>query len=774
MKTKKVIASLTLGFMMFSTAASFAADRDVWVKASETLYAPGLEILKDDVKRLEVLRNSENYYFEANGHLFDFAKVNAEFAKDQAGFMANLKPAEAVKPVPAGGLKVEAVNAITRTEVEVELKEALAEDMPGADLTVVDNNGATVAVKKQDLAAGAKLLTFQFEKSLTKDPEGKWTVNGVVKDFDLEKKLKAVKDAGDDQLKLKAALEALEIKNIDPAKYPGYAKKNREKVGPYKSVEEVQKMIDDVNLLDEDAVVKAVLAADAANNAVAMAEALSNPAFVKVNPAWAASYIAGISSAPPVDDTIKKIQAKIYAANDTALLVAGVLTTTGIDRAKLEKSRQMVMDYAEMKADGVTPKTAAVATEFKKINIQLALCNVLEATTPSLLEAKVQALRELDPANLTDDYIAENADDYMAAIAAANADDKDTVAELDTIITDVNDSFGKMVAKEGAKAQAIAGAQPEFVIQALNKRGKPFAVAAAAAITGISVSGLDGTYMEVAASNFTVAPTSESVIKANAANVNLTAFAGKTLNVEITFTVGGAAVPAINKEHTVSTTLQVLPADINAGQSAMDLAADKPKYKVGETMTFTFTLKDTASNVVEIDGESEVFVKENGAADILAKNGKATISKGKVTVTAVADKVEAATRYDLVLTDLDPALTVQSAGGNTIEIEAGAITRFKAEKGTKGVKLTAYSGMGADTVNNENNIVLKNVKLTKLGTPNVEVTLDTLIGGQAIFNTNVSGEADNLFTTTILAGTTSYELIFTYNGQEFKITFTTP
>lgn len=764
---KKITSLLLTLVMVLGTAlTSFAADFDFYHETGDENRAYTLEKVMDEMGPFEDVVTYENEFFVEFGNKYYKLKDISDFVKANPGKTIADAAASGVAdfPKPSAGLKVVSVSAISKTEVEVEFAEALAEDVKDATLTVLDNTGQAVEVVKKDLPKGAKNATFKFVKALVKAPEGKWTVNGVVKDLDLEAKLLAVKKAGDDQMKLQVALEALEIKNINPAKYPDYAKANKANVAGYKSVEEVQKMVDDVNALDESGIVKAVQDAVADSNAVALAKALSNPAFKRVNSNWVNVPFGYMTNIMPVDKSIKAIQGKLDNSNTTILNLAPTLTKTGIDRAKLEASKKMIMDYALFKEDGITPEDATVAASLKAIDIQLLVTDAAEATMPRDLKNAVDALKALVPATMTEEYIEANGEDYVAAIENAAVGAKDTAGGIDTLLGTVNTSFGKFVVKEQPDGiKGIATAQPEFVVQALNKKGEPFTINVAA--NPVNVTGIAGTYQVKGGHDFINAPTSDLTIQANGANVDLSTLIGQTLDIKVEFTLAGFVGPdaaKINKMHTLRTQLKVVAADIHEVNSQADIKADKTEYKVGDTMTITFTLKDAAGNVVhEYDGkETDAIVVSNSTNVAL---GKAAIANGKVTVTAVAEmKNGGANTYTVHL--VSPNNKFASAGANTIDVKEGLITDFDLQKGTVN-KLKVIAKSGGATLAGDRTIVLTKLTIVKLSGGNEIPTEYTDINLPVLLTT---GAADDVLTNALPNG--DYKVTFTFQeeGKEPK------
>lgn len=352
---------------------------------------------------------------------------------------------EAVKVID---LKVTKVNDINANYVTVAIT-APEEDMLAQTVEVKNGEGTVVAVKALDIAAGDKTAEFEFVTAVkATDLKGVWTVNGQAYDLDLFNNLSAFLNA-QDQLELNKALTDLGIKNVKVENMPEYkeAQEAITKTAEELTVEDVQKLVDAVNTKaisaeDEAAIVKAVVDADKAGNQVALLKALQNPAFVRVNPEWVSEATNGyMAKIVGTETKIADIQAVINGSNDTILNAVGTLTTTGIDRAKLTESKALIEAWATVDKDGkITDPTIKTIVDNKAIEIQLAVADVVGATTPTSLKSRLASLAVLvnDPAKLDmKNYVDANGKAYITAIKTANTV---TVDEIKIALTTVNEA----------------------------------------------------------------------------------------------------------------------------------------------------------------------------------------------------------------------------------------------------------------------------------------------------------------------------------------------
>ena len=461
MKLSKRITSIALAMIMIlSTSSVFAADYDL--KISETGESKSfLDWIFDDAVFLDVMYSEGKYLVECGGKYYKAEDViEKSTANPNAELDELVKDLEPVAEEPTGELKVVSVSAIDATGVVVKIV-APEEDLLEQVVEVKNSAGVVVPVEPLDIAAGDTTAEFKYVTPVKEaDLKGVWTVNGIEYDLDLFNNLKAFLDA-ENQLALNKALTDLGIKNVKVANMPAYfeAKDELDKTAYELTVADVQKLVDDVNAKsisaeEEKAIVKAVVDAKKAGNEVALLQALQNDAFVRVNPEWVAvtdGYLAEITGN---EETIKDIQTVINNVND-ALIKAELenLKTNGdyteLDKVKLTKVKNLIETYATVDDKGViTDSTIKNAVEGKVIEIQLALADVVAATTPTSLKNRVVALNELlakdAKIDMEKEYIDANAKLYIKQIAEAEAEDKvNTVTKLKTAISNVNAEVNK-------------------------------------------------------------------------------------------------------------------------------------------------------------------------------------------------------------------------------------------------------------------------------------------------------------------------------------------
>lgn len=343
--------------------------------------------------------------------------------------------------------------------------------------------GTVVPVKPLDIAAGDTKADFEFVTAVkAEDLKGVWTVAGKSYDLDLFNKLAAFLNAAD-QIALNKALTDLGVANVKVENLPEYftAKGDITKSADQLTVADVQKLVDDVNAKSVDsetakAIVKAVTDAKAANNQVALLQALQNKVFVRVNPNWVATVTDGyMAKIATTDDTIAKIQDKINASND-AILVATV-TTTGVDKAKLNESKDLIAKYATVDDKGViTDVTLKGYVDTKVIDIQLAIADVVQATTPTALKTKLTALATLvnpktgTPVLDMTKYVDVNGKAYIAEIAKV-APATITAADINTAITTVNGAANQALVDAVKAAASAPTVDADKLLKALNDLG---------------------------------------------------------------------------------------------------------------------------------------------------------------------------------------------------------------------------------------------------------------------------------------------------------------
>lgn len=346
--------------------------------------------------------------------------------------------------VEEAGIEVESVSAISTTDVDVTI-EALEEDTDDVTIEVLDNNGEVVEVKPITIAAGDTTASFDFVKEVEKQ-EGVWTIGGVQYDFDLLANLSAVYNAKD-EVKLLSALNEIGLDNVKAeniTEYDEALSKLKNEVDEKDFTKEVaQKLVNDVNkeLLtaeEEAAVVKSV---NEAKMQVALLNALRDGGFERVNADWISSYDSKITDE---EDSIDGIQTKVNEVNNTKL---PTVNAEEVNSKTLNNAKDLIGTYATPNEDGnQTDDTIAV---LKAIDVQLAVVDVRNATTPNRLTVAINKLASVvDDEEILDqeDYNAANAKAYFEGLNDAkgikDADVK-TVAHVNTVITGINTEIEK-------------------------------------------------------------------------------------------------------------------------------------------------------------------------------------------------------------------------------------------------------------------------------------------------------------------------------------------
>lgn len=408
--------------------------------------------------------------------LNDFTENKAEAIDAPAGdiYLVNPDGSEELKEEEVEELEVIEISAINANYVTVAIT-APEEDMLAQEVEVKNGAGTVVPVKPLDIAAGDKTAEFEFVTAVKAvDLKGVWTVNGQSYDLDLFNNLSDFLAAAD-QLELNAALTALEIENVKSANMPAYftAQQAVTKSAEELTVADVQKLVDDVNEAAVEAgneadIVKAVTDAKTAGNAITLLQALQNKAFVRVNPDWVTTATNGyMDKIVGTETTIAAIQALIDAGNDAIIKTSP--TTTGIDKAKLNETLALVNAWATVDKDGKITD-ATIKTYPGLIEIQLAVADVVAATTPTALKNKLTVLAGLDKTNLDmKNYVDANGKAYITALGALADTAKDTTTQIAGVITSTNTTeAGKLVT---AVNTAATGTDADALFKALNDLG---------------------------------------------------------------------------------------------------------------------------------------------------------------------------------------------------------------------------------------------------------------------------------------------------------------
>lgn len=378
---------------------------------------------------------------------------------DTDAVAANALTVEAVEK----GLAVESVSAITKTGVTVAFKEAPEKDLEGVTVKVVNNEGKEVEIVALDILKGEKEVTFKFAKSLTEDPKGVWTVDGVAHDIDTLKLIEKVGELAEEstlkELDFYDALAKLGIKNVDATKLQAYA--NEIKLAKPTTVEAIQKAVDKGNegsvAADEKKDI-AVAVYEAKDNAVTLRAALLDNEFKYVNTELIADYqtklktsaFTGIASKDAVTAAeYDKIQADINTVNNTAITTA---KSAIVDVKTANEYKALVFDYMVDDAAGVDTKAKALEEADKFIALM-----ELKASDSSVETYRLLAQLLGDDAKLLND---NNKKEYYDAKVAYKTGDPavssiTTVTTASDLVTNVVDK-GDKAALDNALA-AIAG-----------------------------------------------------------------------------------------------------------------------------------------------------------------------------------------------------------------------------------------------------------------------------------------------------------------------------
>jgi hypothetical protein len=354
-------------------------------------------------------------------------------------------------------------------------------------LEVKNGAGVVVPVKALDIAAGDTTAEFEFVTAVTAaDLKGVWTVDGVKYDLDVYNKIVDFLEAST-QIELNEALEALNLDNFDSANIKVYFEAQQKLVGTVEASEltvaDIQKLVDGANAKvvegkDEAALIKAIKDAHTANNQVAYLAALNNLGLTQVNPEWVAVATTGyFATIDGTEADLDAIQAKVNTANEA--IIKTKVTDDGIDKAKLTASKELINKYAPLTDKGVI-NDGAIKTSLGKVEEQLAVVAVLEATTPTALKTKLAALATLVDNPVTLDmknYVDANGKAYIAKLAETADTGKDTTGEIAGIITAVNTGEAGKLVKAVNDAASAAQVDADALLKALNDLGVKQAVA---------------------------------------------------------------------------------------------------------------------------------------------------------------------------------------------------------------------------------------------------------------------------------------------------------
>ncbi len=410
-------------------------------------------------------------------NLFD----GQDFTEYEAGDIPSgeyVKPDGSKQPVedvdaPAE-LKVESVSAITSTYVEVTF-EALAEAVEGATVEVKDNKGNVVEVVAQDLAKGAKSAQFDFKAEYKADQEGVWTVNGAEYNFDAIAQLEDIIEAaaGSNQVKLLAALEAADIKNVNEDAIADYATAISTDTD-INSLEDIQAIIDKVNeeAGEADAAASVVKTVADATTQPQLLKALQDN-FERVNADWIVEYattanaitladgsqatLLGLNEDNYVGETkaasLKSIQAAIDGVNATAISTAAGNVAKSADQAKVTT---LIQNYTVEDANG-TKEAAIKLSQTKTTALKVTDATTVSALYNALTAAANDASISLKATDLNENNKATYLTDLNASTTRADLVTAIKAGTFTGIYTLVNTTNGDAITAAQTAVDTAAG-----------------------------------------------------------------------------------------------------------------------------------------------------------------------------------------------------------------------------------------------------------------------------------------------------------------------------
>lgn len=443
-------------------------------------------------------------------------------------------------------------------------------------------------------------------------------------------------EAATTQSDIYEALVALDLDNVDVDNVADYESKKQAFLDKLDADEKeltkeaVQAFVDKINAEaitadEEAAIVKAVL--DAEGNNVKLKAALSNKAFTKVNNDWIenvdavdgyATELVTPASGLTEASEIKDVQTILDAVNEA--VIAAAITANdpddSIDKKELTKLQSLIETYAPVDEEGEYA-TAANQTKLDTITLQLAVVDVLDATTASKFKATVTALapiaNEATPATMDlKEYVDGNGKAYIDVIKDLNSaapkltpadygvtDEVNTAAEVQALIKAVNQEVKDDAAVKDYKALATAATNVIADATASNKT-KYVAALQAVGIKQVSSNAANvAEYVKTNASTLTA-----DVIAAKAALVKKESevVANKALIQTEIDNANLAAIAAADTADKVLAALKVLELDniIDANKEAY--LADKAGYitDVGTVKTAVATTNSVVADKAEV------------------------------------------------------------------------------------------------------------------------------------------------------------------------------
>lgn len=348
---------------------------------------------------------------------------------------------------------------------------ALEKALTDATVEVKDNKGNVVEVRaEKELVKDETTATFTLAKSLTKRPEGIWTVNGVKFNLDIVNLIVDIDEKIDDTDKLFLVLDKSGlVKNLvdEVVSHTAYQKALTKAIedGKLNTLEDVQKAINEANKTSiSDDAIKAVvkIAADTNKTNRTFENAFLALGLTNVNEDWTREYREAIQAKTDVNkdadiskvSTQKALQDIVNAANKTKVnaVVAKTDVATGkaLDAEAINDAISLVKKYH---AEDVKPSTTK-ADILSGLNVKLAISKVNSAKTETSLKT---ALKGYYTAIGKDkDYAKKVNENILGAYLAA----KDIVNDKTTLEAMLTDGYN---AKLAANLSAIEVAAKKYV-----------------------------------------------------------------------------------------------------------------------------------------------------------------------------------------------------------------------------------------------------------------------------------------------------------------------
>ena len=586
--------------------------------------------------------------------------------------------------VTEAGLKISAVTRVSTTGVNVEFS-PVTEAMKDVTIKVVDDNGNVLEVYAKDLVKGDSNVTFKFKKSFTdiEQIKGIWYVNDVAYDVVEVNALSSVYTGTANQVDLLKALNALKLVDVIESNAALYEEAAAELSETYSSssqltVSIVQNMVNEVNkkAVTESDCIKAIKGVKDSRNQVALLEALQTPGvFERVNPDWIADYetqlatYKGITLANNfvVADELEAIQDEINLVNEAYITtkspeyLGGTPGVYALDADKITGFVGIVTKY--MIPDTTT--TSDKATLLAKLETQLAICKVVSAETPAQLSLAINALKSRDDAYELDmeNFIEDNRGDYIKAIAAATAANKDTVDEINTILESVNEKVALKPIQEVVRLSQTAGAadkaDTEAVYKALTKvaglknlakenAGFYASCADATATYGVA-DGTHGTSRSAAATNILLLDVSTTGGNTPASVEVLTMQLQRIIDVANLQAVMAQAAQGTVDEDKLYTAL------VNYGNGIKDLSSENKAFYAAAAIVSTYsapTVMSAPANTNDTDYANASTIKTYKAA--LDGNLKTDVDALQLVIDAAnVDAVQSTTTAEAMLAKLN-------------------------------------------------------------------------------------------------------------------------